>query len=212
MTESQAESPAESKPADDRGRTLPSWAWVLISVLLLGLVVLAVLLLIRFGPTTPTDLPTSTAESTPSATATETPTPVPTPTPTPPSDQGTFDADMSSIVLEILNSGNTAVFAQGGYFSNPILVSAAASGLNEPMTPDDAVGAMQFLVNGQADNSWSLATDADLAIYRAGPYGGHFPEGAIVAKSVNSHVVSFIGDQRTITIMFIVGVTDTLNP
>jgi hypothetical protein len=210
MTESQAESPAEPKPADDRGRTLPSWVWILISVLLLGLVVVSVLLLIRFGPTTPTDLPTSTAESTPTATATQTPSPVPTPTP--PSDQGTFDADMSSIVLEILNSGNTAVFAQGGYFSDPILVSAAASGLNEPMTPQDAVAAMQFLVNGQADNSWTLATDADLATYRAGPYGGHFPEGAIVAKSVNSHVVSFIGDHRIITNMFMVGVTDTLNP
>jgi hypothetical protein len=119
---------------------------------------------------------------------------------------------MASIVLEIMNSGNTAVFAQGGYFSDPILVSAAASDMNGPITPQDAVASMQFLVNGQADNSWSLASAADLAIYRAGPYGANFPEGAIVVKSVNSHVVSFIGDKRVITNMFIAGVSDTLNP
>jgi len=206
------ESPPQSAPAEDRRRGLPSWAWVLISVLLLALVIIAVLLLIRFGPSTPTVVATATAESTPTATATQTPTPVPTPTPTSRSAQGTFDVDMSTIVLEILNSGNTAVFDGGQYFSDPILVSAAASDLNQPMTPQDAVASMQFLVNGQANNSWTLATDADLATYRAGPYGAHFPEGAIVAKSVNSHVVSFIGDRRVITIMFIAGVTDTLNP
>jgi hypothetical protein len=207
-----SESPTDSAPDPVAPRRAPNWVWVLLSVLLLAIVIGSVLLLIRFGPNTPSYAPTATPDSSPTATPTESLTPVPTPTPTSPVGQGTFDSDMTGVVLEILNSGNTAVFDQGGYFTNPILVIAAASDLNEHQTPTDAVMSMQFLVEGQADNSWAVVTDTDLATYRSGPYGQNFPEGAIVVQSVTGHVISFIGDHRSIITMFISAQPDPLHP
>jgi len=207
-----SESPSDSAPGPVASRRAPTWVWVLLSVLLLAIVVGSVLLLIRFGPSTPSYAPTATADTSPTATPTETPTPVPTPTPTSPVGQGTFDSDMTGVVLEILNSGNTAVFDQGGYFTNPSLVIAAASDLNEHQTPTDAVMSMQFLVDGQAENSWAVVTDTDLATYRSGPYGQNFPEGAIVVQSVTGHVISFIGDHRSITTMVISAQPDPVHP
>ncbi len=205
-----SESPTDSAPDPVAPRRAPNWVWVLLSVLLLAIVIGSVLLLIRLGPNTPSYAPSATPETT--ATPTETLTPVPTPTPTSPVGQGTFDSDMTGVVLEILNSGNTAVFDQGGYFTNPILVIAAASDLNEQQTPAGAVTSMQFMVQGQADNSWAVVSDTDLATYRSGPYGQNFPEGAIVVQSVTGHVISFLGDRRSITTMFLSGQPDPLRP
>ena len=207
-----SESPTGAGPDAIASRRAPNWVWVLFSFLLLAIVVGSVLLLIRFGPNTPSYAPTATPETTPSATPTETLTPVPTPTPTSPVGQGTFDSDMTGVVLETLNSGNTAVFDQGGYFTNPILVIAAASDLNEHQTPAAAVTSMQFLVEGQADNSWTAVSDTDLATYRSGPYGQNFPQGAIVVQSVTGHVISFIGDRRSIMTMFISAQPEPLRP
>ena len=205
-----SESPADSEP--NAARRSPTWVWIALSVLLLALVVGSVLLLIRFGPNAPTYAPSATPDIAPTATPTASLTPVPTPTPTSPVGQGTFDSDMTGVVLEILNSGNTAVLDQGGYFTDPILVIAAASDLNKHQTPADAVTSMQFLIDGQAANSWGAVSDTDLATYRSGQYGQNFPAGAIVVQSVTGHVISFIGDRRSITTMFISAQPDPLRP
>jgi cytoskeletal protein RodZ len=192
----------------DAARRLPRWVWLLLSVLLIVIVILAVLLLIRVGPNTPDSSPSATSESTPTAT----PSPVPTPTSTSAVGQGKFDSDMPDVVLVILNSGNVSVLDQGGYFTDPVVVVVAASGVNEPQSPAKAVASMQFLVKGQPDNSWSATSDSTLAVYRSGPYGKYFPQGAIVAQSKAGYVVAFMGDRRKITTMFIAAQPESLKP
>lgn len=148
--------------------------------------------------------PTSTAAAT--ATPTPTPTAAPSPTPTPTLKdlgQGTFDSGMRENVASILDSQNTAVLDQGGTFSNPISVVVANSAGAVNLTPFEAVKAMDSMFTPMDPNPWDTALSTSvLESYRNGPYGDYFPDGAIVAKSHDGHVFSFIGDGASITTMF----------
>ena len=217
-----SDSTGEAPPPDERRRgrlgPLPIWAWVVIAIAALAIIALIAALLIwgdgkrnALATSTPSASSTSPISSaTPSASVT----PTPTPTPTAPGGvgQGTFDSDLSSFVSDALNSQNTAVLAQSGTFSNPIFVLAANSGLTQNMTPDDAVNAMGFMFTPSDPHPWDLAlSDGTLAGYRAGPYGEYFPSGAIVARSHDGHVFSFIGHDSTITTMFMAASEDLLH-
>ena len=104
------------------------------------------------------------------------------------------------------------MIAQSGTFGDPVFVLAANSDLNENMSPDDAATAMQFMFTPGDPHPWDLAlSDSVLAGYRAGPYGQYFPAGAIVARSHDGHVFSFIGHDSTITTMFLAASDDLLH-
>ena len=126
--------------------------------------------------------------------------------------QGTFDSTLTDYVSTALDSQNTAVLSDGGTFSNPVYVVVAKSGQSSSMTPDDAVTAMQFMFISGDPNPWDLALpEGVLATYRTGPYGDYFPVGAIVARSHDGHVFSFIGHDSTITTMFMAASEDMLH-
>lgn len=118
---------------------------------------------------------------------------------------------------DVLNSQNTAVLAQGGTFSTPVIVVLVDEGppqtmSSETLSPDDAVQAMQPMFTALEPTPWNLAlSEAELASYRSGPYGDYFPMGAIVAKSSDGHVFSFIGHGSTITTMFMATSDGLLN-
>jgi hypothetical protein len=193
---------------------LPVWLWlVLVAIVGILLVILGFALLAGGGAPSASGSP-SPSDSSASPTPSETPSATPTPTPTADNSvgQGTFDSDLPNFMSDVLNSQNTAVLSQGGTFSNPVFVLAANSDLNENMSPDDAVTAMDFMFTPSDPNPWDLAlSDSVLAGYRAGPYGQYFPVGAIVARSHDGHVFSFIGHDSTITTMFMAGSDDLLH-
>ncbi|MEP6843306.1 MAG: hypothetical protein ABJA11_07275, partial [Pseudolysinimonas sp.] len=150
---------------------------------------------------------------TPSASPTLSATPTPSPTTPARTDveQGTFDSALPNFLSDTLNSQNTAVLSQSGTFSNPVFVTAANSDLQDNLSPDDAVTAMAFMFTPSDPNPWDLAlSDSVLAGYRAGPFGQYFPVGAIVARSHDGHVFSFIGHDSTITTMFMAASDDLL--
>lgn len=189
-----------------RRKALPWWLWALIVAILLGMLTLvAIPILTATSPQA-----ASTPPHTPSASQTPTPAPTPAPTlttaPTPSASdvgQGTFDSEMFNYVSDVLNSQNTAVLDQGGTFSNPVHVVAANSGQDSNLTPTDAVAAMSFMFTPMDPTPWDLAlSDSVLSTYRSGPFGQYFPEGAIVARSSDGHVFSFIGHDTIITTMF----------
>jgi hypothetical protein len=200
--------PSETTPpAAPPTRRMPVWGWVVITVLGIALVALAVTFAMRGA--TPSPAPAESA----SETATEAaPAPSDTPTPTPPPAADALDPALTENFLAALNSGNTAIFAQGGYFSDPILVVAAASGLNELMSPEDAVSALDPLLSLEIAEPWSEASAADIEVYRSGAYAEYFPDGAIIVKSTQNHVISFIGSDHTVTTLFFAMVTDSLLP
>ena len=71
---------------------------------------------------------------------------------------------------------------------------------------------MGFMFTPGDPNPWDLAlSDSVLAGYRAGPYGQYFPVGAIVARSHDGHVFSFIGHDSTITTMFLAASDELLH-
>jgi hypothetical protein len=199
---------------------LPVWLWiVLAAILVIVLFILGVALFA--GGVTPSSIVSpslspseSSASPTPSVTPTPSATATTTPTPTAGNDagQGTFDSALPNFLSDTLNSQNTAVLSQSGTFSNPVFVVAANSDLTQNMTPDDAVSAMDFMFTPSDPNPWDLAlSDSLLAGYRAGPFGQYFPVGAIVARSHDGHVFSFIGHDSTITTMFMAASEDLLH-
>ena len=195
---------------------LPVWLWIVLAVIALALLIVLAIALFAGGGTPSSITSPSPTESSasPSPTPTASATPTLTPTPAPGGDvgQGTFDSALPDFLSDTLNSQNTAVLSQSGTFSNPVFVLAANSDLNQNMTPDDAVQAMQFMFTPSDPNPWDLAlSDSVLAGYRAGPYGQYFPVGAIVARSHDGHVFSFIGHDSTITTMFMAGSQDLLH-
>jgi hypothetical protein len=210
--------PTETKRlGGNRLGPLPVWLWiVLIAIAVILLIVSGIALFAgggtpaSIGSPSPSD---SSASATPSQTSTPSETPSATPTPTSGgAEQGTFDSALPDFLSDTLNSQNTAVLAQSGTFSNPVFVLAANSGLTQNMTPDDAVGAMDFMFTPSDPNPWDLAlSDSVLAGYRAGPYGAYFPVGAIVARSHDGHVFSFIGHDSTITTVFMAASEDLLH-
>ena len=210
-----SDEPAQ-RPGARRLGPLPVWLWIVLAVVaLVLLIVLAVALFAGGGRPSSAGSPSPT-ESSASPTSSPTPTASATPTATtaPGNDagQGTFDSDLPNFISDTLNSQNTAVLSQSGTFSNPIFVLAANSDLSENMTPDDAVQAMQFMFTPSDPDPWDLAlSDSVLAGYRSGPYGQYFPVGAIVARSHDGHVFSFIGHESTITTMFMAASDDLLH-
>ena len=211
MSDAQVDPPAERQRSNRLG-PLPVWLWVVIVVVVLvALIIGAVALFAGRGDHPEDGLPSPTASSE-SPTATATPTTTPTATDDGSVSQGTFDSDLPNFLSDALDSQNTAVLAQGGTFSNPVHVLAANSDLNDDLTPDDAVTAMSFMFTPSDPNPWDLALpDSVLAGYRAGPYGADFPVGAIVARSHDGHVFSFIGHDSTITTMFMASSEDLLH-
>ncbi len=183
---------------------MPVWGWVVIAVLVAAIVAIAVAFGMRGA--------TPEASTTPTPTETASPTAVETPAPTPSESAAALDPALIETYLAALNSGNTAVFAQGGYFSDPILVVAAASGLNEEMSPVDAVNELAPLLSLELPEPWSEASAADIETYRSGDYAEYFPDGAIIVKSTQNHVISFIGSDHTVTTLFFAMVTDSLLP
>ena len=118
---------------------------------------------------------------------------------------------MSGTIADILNSQNTSVLAQAPYFADPVTVTAAASDQAGPESPDQAVQSMSFMFTPGDTEPWDLALpESTLRSYRAGPYGSYFPVGAIVARSHDGHVFSFVGHDRTITAMYLAGSEDLL--
>ncbi|MEO6116771.1 MAG: hypothetical protein ABIP33_10330 [Pseudolysinimonas sp.] len=207
-------------PAERRGGNrlgpLPVWLWIVIIVAVVIALIIGGIAIFAGGggPTSiasPTPTPTaSSASPTPS----ETPSPTPTASPTGDSagGQGTFDSALPNFLSDTLNSQNTAVLSQSGTFSNPVFVTAANSDLQDNLSPDDAVTAMAFMFTPSDPNPWDLAlSDSVLAGYRAGPFGQYFPVGAIVARSHDGHVFSFIGHDSTITTMFLAASDEDLH-
>jgi hypothetical protein len=193
---------------------LPVWLWILlIAIVAIALIVLGLALLARDGAPSPTGSPSpSDSSAPPSPTATTTPSETPSATATSDAEPGAFDSALPDFLSDTLNSQNTAVLAEGGTFSNPVFVLAANSDLSQNMTPEDAVGAMDFMFTPSDPNPWDLAlSDSVLAGYRAGPYGQYFPVGAIVARSHDGHVFSFIGHDSTITTMFMAASDELLH-
>lgn len=179
---------------------LPAWLWVLLAALLVVILVILAILFFSGGRATNTPIPTASpsASTTPGPSATSTPTPTTTDL-----GQGTFDSELFDYMAGVLNSQNTAVLAQGGTFSSPVSVLVANSGPATGMTPDDAVVSMDSMFTPLDPNPWDLALpESVLEAYRSGPYAAYFPAGAIVARSHDGHVFSFIGHDSTITTMF----------
>lgn len=200
-------------PGGRRLGPLPVWLWIVLAVVaLVLLIVLAIALFAGGGSPSAIDTLTPTATAAPTASEAPSATPTPSATAANAAGQGTFDSDLPNFLSDALNSQNTAVLSQSGTFSNPIFVIGANSDLSENMTPDDAVSAMQFMFTPGDPNPWDLAlTDSVLAGYRAGPYGQYFPVGAIVARSHDGHVFSFIGHDSTITTMFLAASDELLH-
>jgi hypothetical protein len=215
-TSGAAESPAPRPSSSSHLGRLPVWLWIVLAVIALVLLIILAIALFAGGSGPTSAASPSPSESSASPTRSPTPTASATATSTtaPGNDvgQGTFDSDLPNFLSDTLNSQNTAVLSQSGTFSNPIFVLAANSDLSENMTPDDAVQAMQFMFTPSDPNPWDLAlSDSVLAGYRAGPFGRYFPVGAIVARSHDGHVFSFIGHDSTITTMFMAGSEDLLH-
>ena len=204
---------APERPSPRRLGPLPVWLWIVLAVVaVVLLIILGIALFAGGGAPSASGSPTATESASSSPSDTPSATPSPTPTVTSAADQGTFDSDLPETMSEVLNSQNTAVLSEGGTFSNPVFVLAANSDLSENMTPDDAVTAMEFMFTPEDPNPWDLALpDSVLAGYRAGPYGQYFPVGAIVARSHDGHMFSFIGHDSTITTMFMAGSEDLLH-
>lgn len=194
------------EPRARRRGVLPWWLWVSLALVIVAVLIIVALPLLSGGGSsvTPSSNPTVPASASPSPTSSASSPPTPTPTPTGTDlGQGTFTSEMFGYMSDVLNSQNTSVLAQSPNFSNPVLVVAANSGLNQNMSPDDAVSAMGSMFTPLDPNPWDLALpNTVLETYRSGPYGQYFPQGAIVAKSHDGHVFSFIGNGSTITTMF----------
>jgi len=166
---------------------------------------------------TPTTSPTMSSAA-PTASTTSTPALTSTPSGTPTADAGpdlgqrTFDSGMDAYIGDVLNSQNTSVLAQGGTFTDPVYVRHAETMLDEFLSPDEAVGTMSEMFTPGDQDPWDLALpDSTLEIYRGGRYADYFPEGAIVARSADGHVFSFIGAGSTVTAMLMADSEDLLN-
>lgn len=126
--------------------------------------------------------------------------------------QGTFDSGMYEHVSAVLYSQDLGPLAVGGNFSDPITVLVANGAAAAALTPMDAAKSMDSMFTPLDPNPWDLALpNSVLESYRGVPYGEYFPVGAIVARSFDGHVFSFIGHDRLITSMFMAASEDFLH-
>lgn len=209
MSDLPSDPPTDPATGDRRGRrSLPVWVWVLLAiVLVIVIAILAVVLLCGRGAqeVMPSVSPTTSA---PTASTTSSP----APTASGDVGHGTFASEMDGFLGDVLNSQNTAVLDQGGTFSNPVVVILADGSPAQNMTPGEAVAAMDGMFTPQDPEPWDLALPTStIDGYRAGPYGDYFPVGAIVARSSDGHVFSFIGSGSTITTMVMATSEDQLH-
>jgi hypothetical protein len=195
----------------DKRRSSRAWLWILALCILIFAFAFAVFNANGGAQ----DTPQPTTDSRPSESPTPSTTPIPTAPPTAPAKdlgQGTFNSTMPGYLSDTLNSQNTAVLVQGGTFADPVSVFIAGTPDAQALTPLDATKSMESMFTQLDPNPWDFAlSDAVLASYRAGPYGDYFPVGALVAKSHDGHVFSFIGHDSTITTMFMASSEDLLH-
>ena len=153
---------------------------------------------------TPTPAPSGTstttasqsATSVPTASATSTATSVPTPTGSAIGPSGsTLTADAIQNLEDSISSGNTA--ALEGYFGPSVHV-VITNGTDTHMSPSDAVGATDYVVDLNATWNWSLPAST-LASYRAGAYAAMFPTDAVIGKSSSGHIVAFTAVGNSVT-------------
>lgn len=183
---------------------LPSWPWLLAIVALIGAVaILATMLVARDAGGTAA---VASASPSPGVSGNASPTPDsanPSGEPTPPPAQddlteGPFDPDMKGKIADILNSQNTAVFAQSGLFHDPVEVHVVG-GEDKVMSPDEATMTISFMFTMNDPYAWDLdLSDTYLNAYRT-HYAELFPAWAIVARSHNGAVFSFLGHGSVIT-------------
>ena len=121
---------------------------------------------------------------------------------TPPS-----EADLENIQAAI-NTMNTA--ALEGLMADTVTVIYAASEGLGPVTPAEAVAALDYFSAATAPWDWELPA-AELAGYAAGFYSDYFPDDALVGKSSDNYLVSFSFDSSgDISTIFITGSTSIL--
>jgi hypothetical protein len=211
MSDMPSDTPTDSATGDRRGRRsgrFPAWAWVLLTIILV--ILIAILAGVLFWGRGAQDVTPSVSPTASSPTASAPASPAPSTS----GDvgQGTFASEMDGFLSDVLNSQNTAVLDQGGTFSNPVIVIVADGSPAQSMTPGEAVAAMDGMFTPQDPEPWDLALPAStIDGYRAGPYGDYFPVGAIVARSNDGHVFSFIGHDSTITTMLMAASEDQLH-
>lgn len=189
-------------------RGLPSWPWLLTIVVLLVVVAILATMLVAgrgsgtnaaAGDSAPAP-PVPSESASPSPVAAE---PSGNPVLPPPAaeddiTEGPFDAGMKAKIADILNSQNTAVFAQSGLFHDPVEVRVLG-GQDKAMSPDEATMAISFMFTPSDPYAWDLDLSNDyLNAYRT-HYADLFPSWAIVARSHNGAVFSFLGHGSIIT-------------
>ncbi len=195
-----------SKPQHTGG--LPSWPWLLVMTVLLVLIaILATMLVVSGGSGTNTavgdssPVPPVTAESASPSPSQTKPSVAPAPPPPPAQDdltEGPFDPGMKQKIADILNSQNTAVFAQSGLFHDPVEVYVVG-GQDKAVSPDEAALAISFMFTPNDPYAWDLDLSDDyLNAYRT-HYAELFPSWAIVARSHSGSVFSFLGHGSIIT-------------
>ena len=100
-------------------------------------------------------------------------------------------ADQLANIEASISSGNTAAL-EGRMATSVTVVIAASEGMG-PRTVTQAIGDLDYVIDLAATWDFSL-TAATLDGYAAGDYGQYFPDGALVGKSSEDKVVSFIFD------------------
>lgn len=100
-------------------------------------------------------------------------------------------ADQLANIEDSISSGNTAAL-EGRMATSVNVVIAASEGLGA-RTITQAIGDLDYVIDLNATWDFSLSA-ATLDGYAAGDYAQYFPDGALVGKSSEDKVVSFIFD------------------
>lgn len=108
---------------------------------------------------------------------------------------------MDSALIGLLATGDASALSEGGGLSEPVQIVNIGSDydFSGRETPDQAVSTLQSTLASPPSTHWDLISTASVSAYRAGPYAACFPQGAVVARSSDGRVISFIGFDTTIT-------------
>lgn len=112
-------------------------------------------------------------------------------------------------IKDAVSSKNTAALEQ--LMATKVTVLIAASGGVGERTPAQAVKDLDYVING-GTSPWDFGlTTETLTSYRSKSYAQYFPLGAVVGKSSNKYVVSFLfNDEGKITAIFMTNNETTL--
>lgn len=117
-----------------------------------------------------------------------------------PDDEPDATATLSQLLAEAMQSGNTGTLED--VLSDPVRVVIAASEADNEKSPVDAILDLDYISPGVGTWDFSLAPDL-LERYASNDfYGSYFPVDAVVGRSDESAVVSFIPDGDTIGTIF----------